>query len=96
MYDLSNAGPIISSEASSDLVGCWSNIAQAHPIRILRFSPHPRNGQDLLVFCHALLQLPKEDSQTCDKLLALVWKAPRRSPHPLHSPQTRKNLQSLA
>jgi hypothetical protein len=61
---LAHTRTVISREASRYLVGCWSNIAQTHAIKILRLCSHPRDGEDLLVLVDTLLELSEEHSET--------------------------------
>ena len=67
---LLNTGAIVFLEASFNLHGSRIDVAQTLTIEILSFSSHARNGQDLLVLLHALLELAKEDSQTCRRVSA--------------------------
>ena len=66
--DLANTGSIVSREAASYLVRRNSYLTQAHSIYIFSLSSHPRNREHLLILRHALLELAKEDAETCHKL----------------------------
>lgn len=46
-----------------------ANVSHVLTIEFFGICAHACNGQELLVFAHALLQLAKEDAQSCQPVL---------------------------
>lgn len=65
MTDLAHTSTLISAKSASNTFGCRSNCGQAVPILLLRICAHASDSDNLLVFLDALLQLPKQYSESC-------------------------------
>jgi hypothetical protein len=55
---------VIARKPSSYLIRRRTYLAQLCPIYILSLGSHPRDGENLLVFCHTLLELTKQYTET--------------------------------
>jgi len=69
MTNLLDTGSIVSLEASSYFVGGSLDVPEPLTICIFSIGAHARNREDLLILLYTLLQLAKQDSQTCATLV---------------------------
>ena len=102
---LANCSAVIARKASCDFVGGGSNLIKSLTIGLLSFSSHASYREDLTVLVNTLLELAKQNSQSCEiiglelglemKLLVAAHACEHRT-YLRHSRSTRKNQRTPA
>jgi hypothetical protein len=62
---LSHTCALVSVEAAIYAIGSGTNVGQAVSVDFFGVGAHAGYGEDLLVLLHSLLELAKEDAETC-------------------------------
>jgi len=62
---LSHTRALVSVEAAIYAIGRGPDVGQAVSVDLFGISAHAGYGEDLLVLLHSLLELAKEDAETC-------------------------------
>jgi hypothetical protein len=68
--NLSHTCAIVSGETALYTIGRRYDISNPLPIDLFGIGPHARNGQYLLVLLNALLELAKQNAETCGQSMA--------------------------
>jgi hypothetical protein len=92
---LAHARALVSAEAAGHALCRRRDAGQAGAVDLLGIGPQARDGQDLLVLLHALLQLPEKHSQPCRRQwVPAMGCLPGRGTHRLRSRSTRTSPRS--
>ena len=62
---LAHTSSLISRKAATYAIRGWRDEGQTVPILLFGIGAHAGDGDDLLVFLDALLQLPEENTEAC-------------------------------